>query len=224
MAAFQKFNNAWWKQLGRVEIKIKSLTVLSMIYKTIQPGLSVSKPLFPLPLVLFPGGRLPLQIFEARYLDMVGQCMREGTQFVVTMLRPQGFADVGCEVSVRDFDQLSNGLLGILAVGECKQYLFNPTQRDDGLWVADAADSPLEPSCEMPDNHLGLIDLLESLQVHPAIRGLYNEIDYTDASEVGARLTELLPIENEVKQFFFEMQDPLKRLEVSKLQIPGRGA
>ena len=200
-----------------------------MIYETMQPGLSVSKPLFPLPLVLFPGGRLPLQIFEARYLDMVGQCMREGTQFVVTMLRPQGFADVGCEVSVRDFDQLSNGLLGILAVGECKQYLFNPTQRDDGLWVADATDGPLEPSCEMPNNHLGLIELLESLQVHPAVRGLYDEIDYTDASEVGARLTELLPIENEVKQSFFEMQDPLKRLEgleleVSKLQIPGRDA
>ena len=65
--------------------------------------------------------------------------------------------------------------------------------------------------------------------MHPAIRGLYKEIDYTDASEVGARLTELLPIDNEVKQSLFEMQDPLKRLkeleaEVSKLQIRGRGA
>jgi Lon protease-like protein len=61
------------------------------------------------------------------------------------------------------------------------------------------------------------------------VRGLYSEIDYTDASEVGARLTELLPLDNEVKQSFFEMQNPINRLselevEVTKLQIQGRGA
>jgi Lon protease-like protein len=70
---------------------------------------------------------------------MVGECMREGGNFVVTMARAEGFADLGCEVSIRDFDQLSNGLLGILAVGESKQQLFNPRQREDGLWLADAA-------------------------------------------------------------------------------------
>ena len=65
--------------------------------------------------------------------------------------------------------------------------------------------------------------------MHPAVRGLYSEIDYTDASEVGARLTELLPLDNEVKQSFFEMQNPINRLselevEVTKLQIQGSGA
>ena len=65
--------------------------------------------------------------------------------------------------------------------------------------------------------------------MHPAVLGLYSEIDYTDASEVGARLTELLPLDNEVKQSFFEMQNPINRLselevEVTKLQIQGRGA
>ena len=80
-----------------------------MTSQSLQPEVTVTKPLFPLPLVLFPGGRLPLQIFEARYLDMVGKCMREGDNFVVTMSRAEGFADLGCEVSIRDFDQLSNG-------------------------------------------------------------------------------------------------------------------
>ena len=187
------------------------------------------RPLFPLPLVLFPGGRIPLQIFEARYLDMVGQCMRDGEHFVVTMSRSEGFADLGCEVSIRDFDRLDNGLLGILAVGERKQQLFNPRQREDGLWLADAVDLPLEPSCVVPIAHSGLVGLLKSLQAHPAVRGLYSEIDYTDASEVGARLTELLPFDNEVKQAFFEMQDSSKRLyelesEVAKLQMQGRDA
>ena len=69
---------------------------------------------------------------------MVGKCMREGDNFVVTMSRVEGFADLGCEVSICDFDQLSNGLLSILAIGERKQQLFNPRQREDGLWFADA--------------------------------------------------------------------------------------
>ncbi len=188
----------------------------------------VTKPLFPLPLVVFPGGRLPLQIFEARYLDMIGVCMRDGSNFIVTMTRAEGFADQGCEVSIRDFDQLSNGLLGILAVGERKQQLFHPRQQPDGLWLADSAELPLERATPVPDAHVGLVELLKSLQLHPAVRGLYNDIDYTDASEVGARLTELLPIENERKQELFELQDPLRRLvelelDVSGLQLRGRG-
>ena len=200
-----------------------------MIFESIGPEVAVTKPLFPLPLVLFPGGRLPLQIFEARYLDMVGKCMREGDNFVVTMSREEGFADLGCEVSIRDFDQLNNGLLGILAIGERKQQLFNPRQREDGLWFADGADLPMEESLEVPLDYFGLVELLKSLQVHPAVRGLYSEIDYTDATEVSSRLTELLPLDNEVKQAFFEISDPLVRLaeleaEVTKLQIRGRDA
>ena len=200
-----------------------------MIFESIGPEVAVTKPLFPLPLVLFPGGRLPLQIFEARYLDMVGKCMREGDNFVVTMSRAEGFADLGCEVSIRDFDQLNNGLLGILAIGERKQQLFNPRQREDGLWFADGADLPMEESAEVPVDYIGLVELLKSLQVHPAVRGLYREIDYTDATEVSSRLTELLPLDNEVKQAFFEISDPLIRLaeleaEVTKLQIRGRDA
>lgn len=188
----------------------------------------VTKPVFPLPLVVFPGGRVPLQIFETRYLDMVRECMRANSNFIVTMSRPEGFADLGCEMSIRDFDQLSNGLLGILAVGESKQQLFNPRQQEDGLWIADTATLPVEVSLSVPDAYLGLVELLRSLQLHPAIRGLYAEIDYTQASEVGARLCELLPLETEMKQTLFELEDPLKRLsvlqkEVSLLESRGRG-
>ena len=87
----------------------------------------------------------------------------------------------------------------------------------------------MEESLEVPFDYFGLVELLKSLQVHPAVRGLYSEIDYTDATEVGARLTELLPLDNEVKQSFFEISDPLVRLveleaEVTKLQIRGRDA
>ena len=156
---------------------------------------------------------------------MVGQCMRDGEHFVVTMAWPRGLRILGvrCQfvtsiVWIMDF-------LGFWLSASEKQ-LFNPRQREDGLWLADTIDLPLESSDEVLVQHMGLVELLKSLQTHPTVRGLYSEIDYTDASEVSARLTELLPFDNEVKQSFFEMQDSSNRLyelesEVAKLQIQG---
>jgi uncharacterized protein len=79
--------------------------------------------------VLFPGGRLPLQIFEPRYMDMVVRCMREGSPFGVVLIRsgsdarlapgsrqPEIF-DVGTEAHIVDFNQLANGRLGIIVRG-----------------------------------------------------------------------------------------------------------
>jgi len=76
-------------------------------------------PLFPLDTVLFPGCMLDLQIFEARYLDMVSQCLKAGHGFGVVHIldgsevgaAPASFARVGCEALIRDWQQLPNGLL-----------------------------------------------------------------------------------------------------------------
>ena len=81
--------------------------------------------LFPLNTVLFPGCVLDLQIFEARYLDMIARCMKQGAGFgVVCILEgdevgnaPQGLARVGCEALIRDFQRQDNGLLGIRVEG-----------------------------------------------------------------------------------------------------------
>ena len=180
---------------------------------------TMTRPVFPLPLVLFPGGRLPLQIFETRYLDMIRQCMREQTGFVVTMARREGFSDLGCEVVIADFDQLDNGLLGVLCVGQQKMQLFNPHQQADGLWLADAAYAAEEPVKPVLDAHLGLVELLRSLQRHPTVAGLYPEIDDSDAGELGARLTELLPFDLETKQSLFELTDPVRRLDEIEAQV-----
>lgn len=80
----------------------------------------MSLPLFPLNTVLFPGCNLDLQIFEARYLDMIGRCMKQGGGFGVVCildgsevgLAPQGFALVGCEALITDFQQQDNGAVG----------------------------------------------------------------------------------------------------------------
>ncbi len=82
-------------------------------------------PLFPLDTVLFPGCFLDLQVFEARYLDMVSQCLKAGYGFgVVHILNgkevgaaPAEFSHIGCEALIRDWQQLPNGLLGIRVEG-----------------------------------------------------------------------------------------------------------
>jgi Lon protease-like protein len=82
-------------------------------------------PLFPLNSVVLPGGRIPLQLFEPRYLDMLTRCMKEDRGFVVVLLRDgaetgklAAFYDIGTYVRIIDFKQLENGLLGITVEGE----------------------------------------------------------------------------------------------------------
>src|SRR6185503_20499344 len=86
---------------------------------------SAEIPLFPLNTVLFPGGPLPLRIFEPRYVDMVRYCMRERAPFGVVLIRAgtevgqvTSAADVGTSARIVDFFQLPDGLLGITCVGE----------------------------------------------------------------------------------------------------------
>ena len=81
-------------------------------------------PLFPLNTVLFPGGPLKLRIFEPRYVDMIGRCMREDTGFGVALIiegveagGPARTANVGTLARIVDFEQLKDGLLGITAHG-----------------------------------------------------------------------------------------------------------
>ena len=82
-------------------------------------------PLFPLSTVLFPGGVLPLRIFEARYLDMIGECLREQKGFGVCAIRSGSEVgraascyNVGTLAAVEDFGRSEDGLLAIVAHGE----------------------------------------------------------------------------------------------------------
>ena len=105
-------------------------------------------PLFPLPLVLFPGGRLPLQIFETRYLDMIKRCMRDNAGFGIVMIE-QGseildgdeiqpeISSQGTYSTVVDFDQHSNGMLGIMSEGQVKFVIREIYEKSDHLMMAE---------------------------------------------------------------------------------------
>lgn len=193
-------------------------------------------PLFPLGTVLFSGGQLPLKIFEARYLDMVGNCMRQGTGFGVVLIRrgadarlspdaeqPDVF-DVGTEASIVDFNQLDGGLLGIVAKGGRKFRVREVTERPDHLMMGRVEYLPDEPVGLLRPEHQPLVGILKELIKHPMIEKLSLDIDFDDARSVSWRLSELLPIEPEIKQSLLQLQFPRERLsELTRLVTKLRG-
>jgi uncharacterized protein len=186
--------------------------------------------LFPLPLVLFPGGRLELQIFEARYLDMVKVCMRQDSGFGVVMivegeqilrnseLQLPSISHYGTYCKIVDFDQRPNGFLLITIEGQTKFVIQDQFEQADRLMKANVEFLESEDPVAVPENHEHLVSLLGTLIEHEALKDRKFDIDFSEARVVGARLAELLPCPNRHKQRLLEMRDPVARLgEIEKL-------
>ncbi|MBW4935664.1 LON peptidase substrate-binding domain-containing protein [Marinobacter sp. F4206] len=180
-------------------------------------------PLFPLNSIVLPRGRIPLQLFEPRYIDMLTRCLKEDRGFVVVLLRDgaetgptASFYDIGTYVRIIDFQQLENGLLGITVEGTSKVTVVRNWQEEDGLNVGDVEVLLDEADSEVPERFSELPSVLRALFKHPVVRDLDMDVDYRDARHVGWRLTELLPLDKQEKQRLVELQDPLERL--SRLQ------
>ncbi len=178
-------------------------------------------PLFPLNTVLFPGGPLPLRIFEARYVDMVRHCMRERCPFGVLLIRSGtevgagGAAEmctVGTTARIVDFNALPDRLLGITCIGERKFSVKRHWQKDDGLHVGEIEFAPPEAPTDLPTEFHHLGELLR--KVLPELGELYAHIPkhFSDAGWVGCRLAEILPLALSEKQYCLELDDPIVRL------------
>ena len=127
-------------------------------------------PLFPLNTVLFPGGPLPLRIFETRYTDMVRRCMREQSAFGVVLIRAgaevgevANTAEIGTTARIVDFYQLPDRLLGITCAGEKKFRVLARRRQPDGLNVGTVEWLPEEPKLEVPGEHAHLAALLRKV-------------------------------------------------------------
>lgn len=187
----------------------------------------VSLPLFPLNIVLFPGGPLPLRIFETRYVDMVSECMREGRGFGVALIRegreagPARYHDVGTLATIKDFDQLPDGLLGLSCEGTRRFRIVERRVAKDGLNLGGVEWLPEEPRIALPERHAPLRELLRN--VLPQLGEVYIgiEMHLDDAAWVGHRLAEILPIELSDKQLCLEMDDPVQRLDVLAPLVAG---
>ena len=167
-------------------------------------------PLFPLGTVLFPSGRLPLQIFERRYVDMISKCMREGTGFGVVWIRRGSevaeasvtnldLGDYGTMATIVDWDQIPNGLLGITIEGAERFHIEEVWPEDSGLNMARVDIEPSPEPVEISEEGRSMIDVLAGLQRHPEVRRLGLKVDTGNAWNICHVLTQLLPIDNSVK-------------------------
>ena len=167
-------------------------------------------PLFPLSGVLLPFGRIPLQIFEQRYLDLVRDCMKSGTDFGVVWIRrgaevaqrgrvAPDLGDYGTCARIVDWDQLPNGLLGITIEGARRFELLETATRANGLVVGEVQLQDVQSPAPMLDAWQPLLDVLRSLQTHPHVQQMNLQLDYDNAWQVGYTLVQLLPLEESLK-------------------------
>ena len=183
------------------------------------PG-AVELPLFPLQTVLLPGGPLQLQIFEPRYVDMVGRCMRGGSPFGVVRIiagaeagAVSATAHTGTSARIIDFHSLANGLLGLLCLGERVFHLQSHRTQADGLVVGQVTWLPPRASMPVAPQFTDLVTALR--EVLPRLPAAYAHIPhhFDDAEWVGYRLLELLPLTAEQRQHSLEAHAPLERLQ-----------
>lgn len=177
-------------------------------------------PLFPLNAVLFPGGPLPLRIFEPRYLDMISNCMKNDTPFGVLLIREGGEVgpatthSIGTLARVADWYQGSDGLLGVTAVGEHRFRVISSDTQVDGLNIGEIEILPDEAPIPIPEQYRAMPDILT--RVLDDLGRLYETLErhMDDAAWVTSRFVEILPIDLEQKQFCLENSDPEERLRI----------
>ena len=193
-------------------------------------------PLFPLGTVLFPGGLLPLRVFEVRYLDMVGKCHRAGAPFGVVCLTEgaevrvpgagaERFASVGTLARIREFDAPQAGLLHIECIGTQRFRVRSSELQKFGLWTAEverlADDLPLQLPEDLRHTAVALRRLVDTLEARRQAEGtegvrlpLALPYRYDDCGWVANRWCELLPMPPELRQRLMELDSPLMRLEL----------
>lgn len=184
-----------------------------------------SLPLFPLRTVLFPGGLLPLKVFEQRYVDMTKACLKESRPFGVCLIvdgdevaspgtgAPE-IATVGTLARITDWDVPQVGILHVATVGETRFQVRRHCTRPNGLLVAEVIAIDREPEQPVADEYRPLAQLLELMATRVGPRNFPAERKYEDASWVGYRLAELLPLPLNIKQSMLEINDADVRLRV----------
>lgn len=191
--------------------------------------------LFPLSGVLLPFGKMPLQIFEQRYLDLVRDSMKSDTPFGVVWIRrgaevaekgsasPQ-LGDYGTTARIVDWDQLPNGLLGVTIQGGQRFDLASTEVRGNGLVVGQAELRPAVTPLPVEPEHQPLLDVLHSLETHPHVQRMALQVDYDDAWQVAYTLVQLLPLDEAIKYQLLGLDDVhalIGELDIILNQISG---
>jgi Lon protease-like protein len=177
-------------------------------------------PLFPLNTVMFPGGVLPLRIFEPRYLDMVSDCLRNDTPIGVVLIR-EG-QEVGQAADTHAMGTLSiisywnrrnDGLLGITLRGTQRFRLLAHEVMPNQLVMAEVEAMPAPQPIQVHSKYQPMANLLRKIiaQLEPPYTTM--PAHYDNLEWVSARLCEFLPMPLEDKQQLLECDDVITRIE-----------
>ena len=178
-------------------------------------------PLFPLHTVLYPDSILPLRIFEIRYLDMIGECLRMQKGFGINLIRAGREAgqaahcfDVGTYAEIIDWNRQEDGLLGIVVRGRHRYQVQAYSVRENHLLEGEVSRIEREPELSCIGEHAALQFLLKSVIEHYALPYRKEIEKIEDVSWLGNRLSELLPLDSVIKQELLELNDPTERLQM----------
>ena len=194
-----------------------------------QPDLG-SLPIFPLNTVLFPGGLLPLRVFEARYMDMTRECLKSEQPFGVCLIRsgkevgaPATPELVGCLAAITSWDMRELGLLSLRTLGGQRFRILDSTVAAQGLLRARVELIADEEDANLPDQYTALADLLR-LVIADKSEAVFAEPHALDsASWVGFRLCEILPVPLPAKQKLLELDGAVTRLQILYRFLEQRG-
>jgi Lon protease-like protein len=178
--------------------------------------------LFPLHAVLVPGAALDLRVFERRYLDLVRDCSRDGRGFGVCLLLGGATggeetatpAAWGTEARIEDFGSDERGLLTLRVRGHRRFRVGRTRVRDNGLLIGEVEWRDPDPDDELRPEHALMGTLLQRiLEQAGGEHAGAGPAQTEDASRVGWRLSELLPLELEQRQSLLQLDDPHARLQ-----------
>ena len=191
-------------------------------------------PLFPLHTVLFPGGMLPLRIFEQRYIEMAKACLKDHVPFGVCLITqgaevassaagPVSFASVGTQALLSSWDMPQLGILQVTAIGGERFQVRSHRVEANGLFVASVARIPPEPPRPLPERFEPLAKLLELIATRAGPHQFPETHAFDEASWVGHRLAELLPLPLSIKQGMLEINDSEMRLSLLQKFLQQQG-
>jgi Lon protease-like protein len=187
-------------------------------------------PIFPLNAVLFPGGLLPLRVFEARYMDMTRDCLKREEPFGVCLIHegaevgtpavPEG---VGCLAKILDWDMQQQGILNLRTHGSQRFRILARETSPQGLISADVELIPPDARIAMPEKFASCARLLEMVVLDQGKPVFAEPHAFDDAAWVSYRLTEILPVPLVAKQKLLELSDSLARLSILQRFLESRG-
>ena len=203
---------------------------------TLQQPSWAELPLFPLQTVLFPGGLLQLKVFEARYLDLISQCLRRQLPFGVVCLAQGSELRGGSDspqlestavlAQIQDVDAEQAGILLVRCLGGQRVQLGQPHQRADGLWLSEASAGPDDLPAAVPPELLGSAGALAKAIDSMAVQGQRPfALPYRleDAGWVANRWCEILPISMAAKYRLMRLDEPLLRLKLVDDYLRSKG-